>query len=55
MFNVFKKLSQLISIKRKEKLSVVTHGIRLRSALHYYEAACYVYEEFESQIRNMKN
>ena len=26
----FKKLSQLISIKRKEKLSVVTYGIRYK-------------------------
>ena len=27
---IFKKLSQLISIKRKEKLSVVTYGIRCK-------------------------
>ena len=30
MFVFFKKLSQLISIKRKEKLSVVTFGIRCK-------------------------
>ena len=30
MFVFFKKLSQLISIKREEKLSVVTFGIRCK-------------------------
>ena len=51
----FEKLSQLISIKRKEELSVATYGIRCKIVLHHYEVAYYVYEGVENQIMNMKN
>ena len=50
-----KKLSQLVSIKRKEELSVVTYGIRCEISFALLQVAYYVYEGVENQIMNMKS